>query len=124
MVAAHGMEAALHVNNASGLTFNHAVREAPPETRSSEGGGVWAEYVPTVALKSTLLLLMTSMCLYRSAWLGGRGDRPGFPIGPSRKKLFGWIVTVSQPPARKRTAEYTFKDPEPARRQGSDNSKK
>ena len=30
----------------------------------------------------------------------------------------------SQPPARKRTAEYTFKDPEPARRQGSDNSKK
>ena len=62
------MEAALHVNNASGLTFNHAVREAPPETRSSEGGGVWAEYVPTVALKSTLLLLMTSMCLYRSGW--------------------------------------------------------
>ena len=68
MIAAHGMEAALHVNNASGLTFNHAVREAPPETRSSEGGGVWAEYVPTVALKSTLLLLMTSMCLYRSGW--------------------------------------------------------
>ena len=25
----------------------------------------------------------------------------------------------SQPPARERTAEYTFKDPEPARRQGS-----
>ena len=62
------MEAALHVNNASGLTFNHAVREAPPETRSSEGGGVWAEYVPTVAPKSTLLLLMTSMGLYRSGW--------------------------------------------------------
>ena len=28
----------------------------------------------------------------------------------------------SQPPARERTAEYTFKDPEPARRQGSDSS--
>ena len=44
VIAAHGMEAALHVNHASGRTFNDAVREAPPETRSSEGGGVWAEY--------------------------------------------------------------------------------
>ena len=63
------MGAALHVNNASGLTFNHAVREAPPETRSSEGGGVWAEYVPI--------------------WLGGRGDRPGFPIGPEQEIYLG-----------------------------------
>ena len=86
-IAAHGMEAALHVNNASGLTFNHAVREAPPETRSSEGGGVWAEYVPTVALKSTPLLLMTSMCLYRSG-LGGRGERPAFPL--DRGRFFIW----------------------------------
>ena len=83
MIAAHGMEAALHVNNASGLTFNHAVREAPPETRSSEGGGVWAEYVPTVALKSTLLLLMTSMCLYRSGW-GAVATAQASPLDRSR----------------------------------------
>ena len=83
VVAAHGMEAALHVNNASGLTFNHAVREAPPETRSSEGGGVWAEYVPTVALKSTLLLLMTSMGLYRSGWGAVATAQPS-PLDRSR----------------------------------------
>ena len=83
VIAAHGMEAALHVNNASGLTFNHAVREAPPETRSSEGGGVWAEYVPTVALKSTLLLLMTSMCLYRSGW-GAVATAQASPLDRSR----------------------------------------
>ena len=83
------MEAALHVNNASGLIFNHAVREAPPETRSSEGGGVWAEYVPTVALKSTLLLLMTSCNVLVPIWLGGRGDRPGFPIGPEQEIYLG-----------------------------------
>ena len=82
------MEAALHVNNASGLTFNHAVREAPPETRSSEGGGVWAEYVPTVALKSTLLLLMTSMCLYRSGW-GAVATAQASPLDRSRK--FIWV---------------------------------
>ena len=90
------MEAALHVNNASGLTFNHAVREAPPETRSSEGGGVWAEYVPTVALKSTPLLLMTSMCLYRSG-LGGRGTAQ--PCHWTQQDfLFGGIVTVRRDP--------------------------
>ena len=83
VIAAHGMEAALHVNNASGLTFNHAVREAPPETRSSEGGGVWAEYVPTVALKSTPLLLMTSMCLYRSGWGAVATAQPS-PLDRSR----------------------------------------
>ena len=93
VIAAHGMEAALHVNNASGLTFYHAVRGAPRETHSSEGGGVWAEYVPTVALKSTPLLLMTSMCLYRSG-LGGRGDRPALPLDATGN-LFGGIVTVS-----------------------------
>ena len=32
VVAAHGMEAALHVSNASRLTFNDAVRGAPPES--------------------------------------------------------------------------------------------
>ena len=48
--------------------------------------------MPTVALKSTPLLLMTAMCLYRSG-LGGRGTaqpchwtQQGF--------LFGGIVTV------------------------------
>ena len=82
------MEAALHVNNASGLTFNHAVREAPPETRSSEGGGVWAEYVPTVALKSTLLLLMTSMGLYRSGW-GAVATAQSSPLDRSRIFICG-----------------------------------
>ena len=78
-------------HNASGLTFNDAVREAPPETRSSEGGGVWAEYLPKVTLKSTDLVLMA--VLMTSIWAytdlaGGRGavataqpsplDRAGF----------------------------------------------
>ena len=94
VIAAHGMEAALHVNNASGLTFYHAVRGAPRETHSSEGGGVWAEYVPTVALKSTPLLLMTSMCLYRSG-LGGRGDRPALPLDATGFFIWGdTVVTV------------------------------
>ena len=74
------MEAALHVNNASGLTFNHAVREAPPETHSSEGGGVWAEYLPKAALTSNTLFLDDANVLV-PVWLGGRGDRPAFPIG-------------------------------------------
>ena len=96
VIAAHGMEAALHVNNASGLTFYHAVRGAARETHSSEGGGVWAEYVPTVALKSTPLLLMTSMCLYRSG-LGGRGDAQ--PCHWTQQDfLFGGIVTVRRDP--------------------------
>ena len=57
VVAAHGMEAALHVNNASGVTFAHAARGAPPETHSSEGGGVWAEYLQKAALTSNDLFL-------------------------------------------------------------------
>ena len=98
------MEAALHVNNASGLTFNHAVREAPPETRSSEGGGVWAEYVPTVALKSTLLLLMTSMGLYRSGWGAVATAQPS-PLDRSRIFIRG-IVTVTAFPALCEVGKY------------------
>ena len=83
------MEAALHVNNASGLTFNHAVREAPPETHSSEGGGVWAEYLPKAALTSNDLFLDDANVLV-PVWLGGRGDRPAFPIG--RNRIFIFVV--------------------------------
>ena len=75
------MEAALHVNNASGHTLADAVRGAPPETHSSEGGGVWAEYLPKAALKSTDLFFDDVNVLV-SIWLGGRGDRPAFAIGP------------------------------------------
>ena len=69
MVAAHGMEAALHVNKASGHTLADAVRGAPPETHSSEGGGVWAEYLPKAALMSNDLFLDdVNVLVYRSGW--------------------------------------------------------
>ena len=77
------MEAALHVNNASGHTLADAVRGAPPETHSSEGGGVWAEYLPKAALTSNDLFLDDANVLV-PVWLGGRGDRPAFPIGRNR----------------------------------------
>ena len=79
VVAAHGMEAALHVNNASGHTLADAVRGAPPETHSSEGGGVWAEYLPKAALMSNDLFLDDVNVLV-PVWLGGRGDRPAFAM--------------------------------------------
>ena len=82
-VAAHGMEAALHVNKASGHTLADVVRGVPPETHSSEGGGVWAEYLPKAALMSNDLFLDDVNVLV-PVWLGGRGDRPGFPIGRNR----------------------------------------
>ena len=69
VVAAHGMEAALHVNNASGHTLADAVRGAPPETHSSEGGGVWAEYLPKAALTSNDLFLDDVNVLV-PVWLG------------------------------------------------------
>ena len=75
VIAAHGMEAALHVTNASGLTFYDAVRGAPRETHSSEGGGGWAEYLQTAALTSNDLFLDDANVLV-PVWLGGRGDRP------------------------------------------------
>ena len=82
-VAAHGMEAALHVNKASGHTLADVVRGVPPETHSSEGGGVWAEYLPKAALMSNDLFLDDVNVLV-PVWLRGRGDRPGFPIGRNR----------------------------------------
>ena len=89
MVAAHGMEAALHVNNACGYTFAGAVTGVPPETHSSEGGGVWAEYLPKAALMSNTLFLDDANVLV-PVWLGGRGDRPAFPIGCTR--IFFYVV--------------------------------
>ena len=83
VIAAHGMGAALHVNNACGHTFAGAVTGAPPETHSSEGGGVWAEYLPKAALTSNTLFLDDANVLV-PVWLGGRGDRPAFPIGRNR----------------------------------------
>ena len=77
------MEAALHVNKASGHTLADVVRGVPPETHSSEGGGVWAEYLPKAALMSNDLFLDDVNVLV-PVWLGGRGDRPGFPIGRNR----------------------------------------
>ena len=78
-VAAHGMEAALHVNKASGHTLADVVRGVPPETHSSEGGGVWAEYLPKAALMSNDLFLDDVNVLV-PVWLGGRGDRPAFAM--------------------------------------------
>ena len=71
------------MNKASGHTLADAVRGAPPETHSSEGGGVWAEYLPKAALMSNDLFLDDVNVLV-PVWLGGRGDRPGFPIGRNR----------------------------------------
>ena len=73
----------MHVNNACGHTFAGAVTGAPPETHSSEGGGVWAEYLPKAALTSNDLFLDDANVLV-PVWLGGRGDRPAFPIGRNR----------------------------------------
>ena len=87
VIAAHGMGAALHVNNACGHTFAGAVTGAPPETHSSEGGGVWAEYLPKAALTSNDLFLDDANVLV-PVWLGGRGDRPAFPIGRNRIFLY------------------------------------
>ena len=81
VIAAHGMGAALHVNNACGHTFAESVTGAPPETHSSEGRGVWAEYLPKAALTSNGLFLEDANVLV-PVWLGGRGDRPAFAIGP------------------------------------------
>ena len=89
VIAAHGMGAALHVNNACGHTFAGAVTGAPPETHSSEGGGVWAEYLPKAALTSNGLFLDDANVLV-PVWLGGRGDRPAFPIG--RNRIFFYVV--------------------------------
>ena len=89
VIAAHGMGAALHVNNACGHTFAGAVTGAPPETHSSEGGGVWAEYLPKAALTSNTLFLDDANVLV-PVWLGGRGDRPAFPIG--RNRIFFYVV--------------------------------
>ena len=50
----------------------------------SEGGGVWAEYLPKAALKSTDLFLMTSMCLYRSGWGAVATAQPS-PLDRGRK---------------------------------------
>ena len=88
MVAAHGMEAALHVNNASGVTFAHAARGASPETHSSEGGGVWAEYLPKAALVSNDIFL-DDVNVPVPVWLGGRDDCPAFDMRPSR--IFGEV---------------------------------
>ena len=88
VIAAHGMGAALHVNNACGHTFAGAVTGAPPETHSSEGGGVWAEYLPKAALTSNGLFLDDANVLV-PVWLGGRGDRPAFPIG--RNRIFIYV---------------------------------
>ena len=67
------------MNNASGHTLADAVRGAPPETHSSEGGGVWAEYLPKAALMSNDLFLDDVNVLV-PVWLGGRGDRPAFAM--------------------------------------------
>ena len=88
MVAAHGMEAALHVNNARGVTFAHAARGAPPKTHSSEGGGVWAEYLPKAALVSNDIFL-DDVNVPVPVWLGGRDDCPAFAMRPSR--IFGEV---------------------------------
>ena len=79
----------MHVNNACGHTFAGAVTGAPPETHSSEGGGVWAEYLPKAALTSNTLFLDDANVLV-PVWLGGRGDRPAFPIG--RNRIFFYVV--------------------------------
>ena len=89
VVAAHGMEAALHVSNACGHTFAGAVTGVPPETHSSEGGGVWAEYLPKAALMSNDLFLDDVNVLV-PVWLGGRGDpAPAFAI--VRPRIFGEV---------------------------------
>ena len=67
------------MNNASGHTLADAVRGAPPETHRSEGGGVWAEYLPNAALTSNDLFLDDANALV-PVWLGGRGDRPAFAM--------------------------------------------
>ena len=101
VIAAHGMGAALHVNNACGHTFADAVTGAPPETHSSEGGGVWGEYLPKAALTSNGLFSDDANVLV-PVWLGGRGDRPAFPIGRNRIFLYvdshrGRVIIASTP---------------------------
>ena len=89
----------MHVNNASRHTLADAVRGAPPETHSSEGGGVWAEYLPKAALMSNDLFLDDVNVLV-PVWLGGRGDRPAFAMdatGFFGRYLFTvWALAYSQ----------------------------
>ena len=102
MVAAHGMEAALHVNNACGHTFAGAVTGVPPETHSSEGGGVWAEYLPKAALMSNTLFLDDANVLV-PVWLGGRGDLPAFAMDATG--FFGrYLFTVNSTTTTVRTS--------------------
>ena len=99
VVAAHGMEAALHVNNASGHTLADAVRGAPPETHSSEGGGVWAEYLPKAALMSNNLFLDDVNALV-PVWLPWRPPshrhwtQQGFTGGTYSPWLFGFTAVI------------------------------
>ena len=53
---------------------------APPETRRSEGGGVWAEYLPKAALmlSNDLFRVFLDYAIVRvppRGLAGGRGDR-------------------------------------------------
>ena len=86
----------MHVNNACGHTFAGAVTGAPPETHSSEGGGVWGEYLPKAALTSNGLFLDDANVLV-PVWLGGCGDRPTFPLDATGF-LWMWIVSVMRVP--------------------------
>ena len=108
VIAAHGMGAALHVNNACGHTFADAVTGAPPETHSSEGGGVWAEYLPKAALTSNTLFLDDANVLV-PVWLGGRGDRPAFPIG--RNRIFFYVDSHREVKDRCTTHLTSSRDP-------------
>ena len=70
------------------------VTGAPPETHSSEGAGFGrnsGEYLPKAALTSNDLFLDDANVLV-PVWLGGRGDRPAFPIG--RNRIYTYLVTV------------------------------
>ena len=67
--AAHGMESALHVNDASGHTFADAVMGSVtrnPQLGEGRGlGGIPAEGRPH---EQRPLFWMTPMCVYRSGW--------------------------------------------------------
>ena len=92
-VAAHGMEAALHVNKASGHTLADVVRGVPPETHSSEGGGVWAEYLPKAALMSNDLSLDDAHVLV-PVWLGAVATTQASPLDATG--FFGrYLFTVA-----------------------------
>ena len=69
----------MHVNKASGHTLADAVRGAPPETHSSEGGGVWAEYLPKAALMSNDLFLDDANALV-PVWLGAVATALASPL--------------------------------------------